>query len=586
MINLNIGYYNKVNMKTEDIKELGIKIGANRAEIKGKNLIFVFNVATEEDMQEQDCISSVYKQASDVLKDNGITISSVKANNFNVDKATNEVRLACVLNEDINKEYDNMEKNVMKDSISEIKKQLKNPWISQETKAELQDKLYDLQQSTKKVKDSYAPTARQGIDFVRGKDGDYIEIYFDGNYVGYGYNSKAIFNPTSDCPQAIIDYFLNNDWIVKSHKGVNDSADRELSIHEKAALTFSLRNDMGFHFDELQDTYPDVGDVDKAFYETIVSREKEGDEEFFDGAMETYFPSKEDYEPVLAQAVKEFDQYEAGKQIQDDGVYKQTNTGKSKWYANAREEREALAGAHRYHTPYPYSGSKEYDEKYFNVDNFEKILNDYFTSNPKNMPHNKDIPAPSYEAVIGKVLGTERLEQLLNNVLENTKFAEKKFYAKYPQLRESFFDPKIVRDYLTAADLVKMLRPEEKEKVIDYLRFPPQVLTKEQQKAYEMVHPKDPADQLNQDLERAKSQSRAIKENNDSEFSQLVRAYVKAGKGDYQDAIRDLLGSQRFADVLKLDAMFIPQVHFQMLTKEEQNKLLDFFKKAIESEEE
>lgn len=587
MINCNITYYNKENMNKDLIKEIGIKMGATRADIKGKNIIFVFNVATTDDMQEQDCISFTHKQAFDILKNAGFTINSINTDNFDSNNTTNIVKLTCKANEDINKEYNDMEKKVMNDSINDIRHKLRNPWLSQETKDDLQEKLYNLQQeqkAKKKAKDSVPATARQGISFVRGKDGDSIDVYFDGDYVGYGSNHSAIFVPASDCPNEIVDYFLGQEWTVKTNKGVTDAqpVNRDLTIHEKAALVFSLAWDMGFYFDDMSDAYEDAVDKDMAFYEDLKHREASNDEEFFDDTIESFSMEEGLTDEELAEHVQRYDNFEQTK-VQDDGVYKETSTGKGKFYANAREEREALAGAHRYHTPYPYSGNKEYDEKFFSIENFPEILSVYFMSNPKNMPHNKDIPAPSYEAVIGEVLGVERLEQLLKNVEENTKYEEKKFYAKNPNLRyEASFDPKIVRDYLTAADLVKMLRPEEKAKVINYLRFPPHPLTKEQQKAYEMVHPKTEVEQISQDISRAKAQSEKIRENSDTEIVRLIKNFIKTGRGDYQKEIETLLGRARFDEVLKADATFIPQIHFDMLTPEEQTKVLKHFKDIVE----
>ena len=520
MIIFNIRYYNKINMEKDEIRELGINIGANRAEIKGDNVVFIFNVATTEDMQEQDCISSVYSQANEILKEAGLTINSVKANKFNAENTTNEVKIICKENKDINKEYDNMEKKIMKDSINNIKQQLNNPWLSQETKDELREKLYDLQHENK----------------------------------------------------------------VKKLK---DSIDNDLSIHEMAALAFYLRYDMGSVFDELAEEYLDEIDRTAVFYKQIRDHERNNDRAFFNNIMNAYYSSKEDYEDVLKDAVRDYEAYGYKKKIvKDAGVYRNTNTGKSKWYSNVKEEREALPGAWRYHSPYPLTGNKESDEKYFSIDNFRNILSDYLTGHDRGEAHHKDIYAPSYEAVIGAILGKDRLKQLLNNVVENTTYESKKFLRKNPGLKgEDVYDPQLylkgVRDYLTPDDLVKMLRPEEKEKVIRFLRWRPPIMSKEQQKAYEMVHPKE-QEQLQQDIENARTHETIINKNNNSEFTQLIRAYIKKGKNDYQDKIGDVLGSQRYEEVLKNDAMFIPQVHFQRLTKAEQNKLLDFFRKETQ----
>jgi hypothetical protein len=658
VIIFNIRYYNEINMKKGEIKKLGISIGANRAEIKGDDVIFIFNVATTEDMQEQDCVSSVYSQAEEILKEAGLTINSVKVDKFNAENNTNEVKLVCIENKDINKEYDDMEKKVMNDSVNNIKKQLNNPWLSQETKDELREKLYDIQQENKvkKLKDSTEKPNRLAIndpynDWDHGwgrvqwktdKDGwceigyankktlefsadlshcpqeaidyfskngwkienthigpaemdthdweyDEFDVYWKGipgSVADGNPQTKELF-PYKECPQEVIDYFIKLGYTIDKKHHLGDSIGSGLSIHEMAALAFYLSYDVGFHFDELRDYYPDEEDVDTAYYKDIRYHERNNDRAFFEDVMKAYYPSKEEYEDILKDALRDYESYGRKKKIIDAGVYRTTNTGKSKWYSNVKEEREALPGAWRYHTPGAYPGGKKFNDLYFSIDNFEQILSDYLTSHERGEAHHKDIYAPSYEAVIGAVLGKDRLKQLLNNVAENTKFAEKKFYRRYPGTYRAvqngtMNDPQIVRDYLTNEDLVRMLRPEEKEKVINFLRWrPAHYMTKEQQKAYEMVHPKE-QDLLHEDINKAQTQEKTIKENNNSKFTQLIRAYNRTGKGNYQDEIKEIIGSQRWEDVLRNDAEFLPQLHFQRLTKEEQDKLLDFFRKETQ----
>ena len=97
---------------------------------------------------------------------------------------------------------------------------------------------------------------------------------------------------------------------IGRNRRLNDNRNNDLSIHEIAALAFYLRYDMGFHFDELKPDYSDEEDMDTAYYNDIRYHERNNDRAFFDDIMNAYYSSKEDYEDVLEDAVRDYESYD------------------------------------------------------------------------------------------------------------------------------------------------------------------------------------------------------------------------------------------------------------------------------------